>query len=588
MNYFSSLRFRLQLLVLFAVVPVLGMTLYAAIEDRHRQVSHLQVEAARMAKAISAEENQLIGGVRELLVALAELSQARSVDGQTCEAYLAGLKRHFQRYANLGWIDPDGNVLCSAVPVTTPVNMGDRSHFRQALSTRDFAVGDYQIDRITNQSTISFAYPVLDETGQVRAVVFAALDMNWFNQLQLAIWTQLSQGSTLINVDGSGIVLVHEPDPEQWIGRSVLSSPLVQVVLEREQGVAETVGLDGAPGVYAFAPVSSAMYAGDIYVVVGSSRDIAFGEVNRTLARNLVGLGLVTVLALAATWMLGDVLILRPVDALLRAARRLSEGDLHARADVSSRRGELVQLARVFDQMAEALEQREAERQQAESTLRQYADRLMKVQETERRHIARELHDEIGQALTAVKMNLQAARRLSDDPTLVSYQEDCIGTVERTLDQVRSLSLDLRPSILDDLGLVPALRWLVARQARQTGLSVQFVTDPLDERLPPDLEIACFRTVQEALTNIVRHAQAEQVQVELQFQEGEVRLAVRDDGVGFDVQAALESAARGASLGLLGMRERVLLAGGQIDIESRPGYGTEIRACLPVDSGGPS
>ena len=230
---------------------------------------------------------------------------------------------------------------------------------------------------------------------------------------------------------------------------------------------------------------------------------------------------------------------------------------MSARADVPSGRGELVQLAQVFDQMAEALEQREAERQRAERTLRQYADRLMEVQESERRHIARELHDEIGQALTAVKMNLQAAQRLTDEPTLLSYQQDCVGTVERTLHQVRSLSLDLRPSILDDLGLVPALRWLVARQARQTGLSIQFVADPLDERLPPDLEIACFRMVQEALTNIVRHAQAEQVQVELRRREGEMQLSVRDDGVGFDVQAALESAAHGASLGLLGMRERV-------------------------------
>ena len=161
-------------------------------------------------------------------------------------------------------------MLCSAVPVAIPVNIADRSYFQQALYTRDFAVGDYQIDRITNQSTISFAYPVLDETDQVRAVVFAALDLNWFNQLQLDIWTQLSRGSALINVDSSGVVLVHEPDPEQWIGRSMLDSPLFQAVLEREQGVAETVGLDGAPGIYAFAPVSSTLYAGDIYVIVGS------------------------------------------------------------------------------------------------------------------------------------------------------------------------------------------------------------------------------------------------------------------------------------------------------------------------------
>jgi signal transduction histidine kinase len=232
--------------------------------------------------------------------------------------------------------------------------------------------------------------------------------------------------------------------------------------------------------------------------------------------------------------------------------------------------------------MAEALEQREVERQRAQRTLRRYAERLMEAQESERRHIARELHDEIGQALTAVKMNLQAAQRLTDEPTLSSYQKDCIDTIERTLHQVRSLSLDLLPSVLDDLGLEAALRWLVARQARQTGLSIQLNVDSLDGRLPPDLEIACFRVVQEALTNAVRHAQAEQVHVELRRQEGEVQLFVRDDGVGFDVQAALERATHGGSLGLLGMRERVSLAGGQIDIVSTPGRGSEVRARFPV------
>jgi signal transduction histidine kinase len=582
MNYFSSLRFRLQLLVLLAVVPVLGMTLYAAIEDRQRQMSHLQTEASRIAKVVSAEEHQLIRGVRQLLVALAQLPQARNGDGKACNAFLAELIGHYRRYANLGLADSDGNVFCSAVPIHGPVNIADQAFFQRALHTRDFAVGDYQIDRIISKSTISFAYPVLDKTNQVQAVVFAALDLNWFNQLQLDIGTQLSQGSVLINTDSSGIILVHEPDPEKWVGRSMLDSSLIQAVLGRRQGVVETMGLDGAPGIYAFAPVSSAMYAGDIYVIIGTSRGVAFAEADRALVRNLVGLGLVTVLALTAVWLLGNMLILHPVNALLHTANQLSEGDLTARADVPSGRGELVQLGQALDRMAEALEQRETERRRAERTLRQYAERLMEVQESERRHIARELHDEIGQALTAVKMNLQAAQRLTDEPTLLSYQRDCIDTVERTLDQVRSLSLDLRPSILDDLGLEPALRWLVARQARQTGLSFQLDVDSLDKRLPPDLEIACFRVVQEALTNTVRHAQAEQVRVELWRQEKEIQLVVCDDGVGFDVQAALDRAMHGESLGLLGMRERVSLAGGQIDIVSTPGRGSKIRARFPV------
>jgi signal transduction histidine kinase len=144
----------------------------------------------------------------------------------------------------------------------------------------------------------------------------------------------------------------------------------------------------------------------------------------------------------------------------------------------------------------------------------------------------------------------------------------------------------LLPSVLEDLGLEPALRWLVARQVRQTGQSIQLDVDPLDERLPPELELACFRIVQEALTNIVRHAQAEQVHIELRRRGDRVQLVVRDDGVGFNVQTALERAAHGENLGLLGMRERVTLAGGRLDIVSAPGRGSEIRAQFPSSGKG--
>jgi two-component system sensor histidine kinase UhpB len=140
--------------------------------------------------------------------------------------------------------------------------------------------------------------------------------------------------------------------------------------------------------------------------------------------------------------------------------------------------------------------------------------------------------------------------------------------------------------VLDDLGLEPALRWLVARQVRQTGLTIQLEADLREGRLPPDLEITCFRVVQEALTNTVRHAKAEHVWVNVRQLEDELLLVVHNDGAAFDVQAALERAAHGESLGLLGMRERVSLAGGEIEIVSGPERGSEIRARFPVKQTG--
>ncbi|MBI3853290.1 MAG: PAS domain-containing protein [Verrucomicrobia bacterium] len=230
------------------------------------------------------------------------------------------------------------------------------------------------------------------------------------------------------------------------------------------------------------------------------------------------------------------------------------------------------------------------ERKEAESKLQDYSERLqtlsrrlLEAQESERRHIARELHDEIGQSLTALKINLQAAQRQCEAAGAVTALEEGIGIVDQVLQQVRNLSVDLHPSILDDLGLVAALRWYLDRQSQLAGFIAQFEAVRFNSPLSPELVTACFRIAQEALTNVVRHAKAKQVRLELRQQGEELKLAVCDDGVGFDVVAARKRAVRGASsLGLLGMEERVSLIGGRIEFKSTPKKGTEVCAWFPL------
>jgi len=209
--------------------------------------------------------------------------------------------------------------------------------------------------------------------------------------------------------------------------------------------------------------------------------------------------------------------------------------------------------------------------------------RLIEAQEVERRRIARELHDEIGQELTALKINLQAAQRPGDDEA-TSRLADSLEIVERTTKQVRDLSLALRPSLLDDLGLVAALRWHADGEAKRAGFTLDFVAEPADIRPAPEIGIACYRVVQEALTNVARHARAGHVRVELAAAEGWLDLRIHDDGVGFDARAARERAARGASFGLLSMTERARLLDGRLEIDSAPGRGTEIRARFPLEA----
>ena len=214
--------------------------------------------------------------------------------------------------------------------------------------------------------------------------------------------------------------------------------------------------------------------------------------------------------------------------------------------------------------------------------LQALSHRLLKVQEVERRELALDLHDEIGQALTVLKVNLQECQRLPRSSTGSSTLTDSIQIVDRMLMAVRNLALDLRPSLLDDLGLGPALRWYLKRQAIRFKWKVECTGKAIHKRYPEDLEIACFRVAQEAVTNIGRHAQAAHVRVTLDEHDGILELHVKDDGTGFNPARALAKARKGKSLGLVGMGERVRLVNGKITVVSSLGLGTVIRASFPV------
>ncbi len=180
-----------------------------------------------------------------------------------------------------------------------------------------------------------------------------------------------------------------------------------------------------------------------------------------------------------------------------------------------------------------------------------------------------------------MQLNLQAML-LSPGARKLPRLKESLDTVDRVLEQVHNLALNLRPSMLDDLGLEPALVWLTKRQANLAGLKGVVKADAFEQRLDTMIETECFRITQEALTNVVRHAKAKKVTVELRIVTGQLHLRVRDDGVGFNMAAMLEKAVQGASLGLLSMEERAALAGGGLEFISSPMQGTEVHAWFPL------
>jgi signal transduction histidine kinase len=204
------------------------------------------------------------------------------------------------------------------------------------------------------------------------------------------------------------------------------------------------------------------------------------------------------------------------------------------------------------------------------------------AQEQERERISRELHDETGQALTALLVQLKVLERLPDINAVSALAHDLRELVVQTLEEVRRLARDLRPSTLDDLGLVPTLEWYVKAYRQKTSLNVEFIVNVPDRlRLPRLTELILYRVVQEALTNVARHARASYVRIELEQRNDTVRLTVKDDGCGFDVAKTLDSQER--SLGLLGMHERVELIGATLQLESIPGKGTCVQVEVSLD-----
>jgi signal transduction histidine kinase len=225
----------------------------------------------------------------------------------------------------------------------------------------------------------------------------------------------------------------------------------------------------------------------------------------------------------------------------------------------------------------EQLQQSQDSLLESQERYRSLSRHLLKQQEQERSALARELHDQLGQSLIAISLNLQAIEG-ELPPFARARVPESTQIIRQMIEQVRTLAFALRPSILDEFGLVEALRNLVAHHGERAGVRTSFTATPNDARAPVEIETACFRIVQEALSNIAVHARARHVEVTLMAQNPVLEVTVRDDGVGFNVEQLR------SGLGLTGMEERADLVGASVDIESAPGVGTTVRARFPLAS----
>lgn len=303
------------------------------------------------------------------------------------------------------------------------------------------------------------------------------------------------------------------------------------------------------------------------------SRDMS--AISNALIRSLIiCLVIGQILALALTY-----LLIHPILNLVQATNAIGAGDFAWRAKIYSS-DEIGRLARVFNLMAGRLQAYQTEVQEKEAFRISLIDKIVQAQEEERISLARELHDQLGQALYRVLLSYQDIHR--DDGERDPRHGEVEEAIRNVIDDVRRLAWDIRPSILDDFGLDSALQQYVKEVSDRTGLRIDYKCgfSPDGPRLPSRLEVILYRVAQEAVTNVVRHAEADRASVVLLRYDSEVTLLVEDDGRGFDVNKVLEGGI--SSLGLMGMNERVALAGGALAIDSHPDKGAAIRVRIPI------
>jgi two-component system, NarL family, sensor histidine kinase UhpB len=264
----------------------------------------------------------------------------------------------------------------------------------------------------------------------------------------------------------------------------------------------------------------------------------------------------------------------RPLTELGKVMKRVRAGERSLRAPLTGVDSQADQLAEAFNMVLEALDEA--------SRLR--ASQIIQAQEQERQRIARELHDETSQVLTSLLISLTLLEKSVETREARERIADTRALAHSTLRAIRNLSIDLRPSALDDLGLLPALRWYVKEYQKKCSIDVEFHATGFKERLPAEMETALYRIVQECLTNTAKHAKANRVTITLKEEIDRVYARITDDGDGFDYHALLVTPGQERGLGLAGMNERAVLLDGTLNIHSTPGQGTVIEVTIPLPS----
>jgi signal transduction histidine kinase len=419
------------------------------------------------------------------------------------------------------------------------------------------------------------AMPIFDDDGSPSGVLVAIVRADAFRDRDPL--PETDPPTTSVVVDRGGTMISRRPAHDGAVG-GVVPAPLFTECLRAldAQAPVRAEGIDRVVRTYALATTPGLPDAP--VVGVGIPVSVAAADGWRALAQGLALVAASAVVSVGIAWWAAQPLVFREYGPLLSAVRRFAAGDLAARSGLEGKDGELAEIGRAFDEGAARIDVLTRERDGIQRRLQALARSLQRVRDEEQARLAREIHDEFGQTLTALRIRLQSARAAAaGDATACARADEALASVDDMYALLRRVASELRPPLLDQLGPAEAVRWHLARLGTETPLRV--IADEVAEveGVDRDVALAAFRILQEAMTNVVRHSGARTARVRLAAEGADLVLEVEDDGRGFDVAQA----DRGPSLGILGMRERAAALAGALEVRSAPGRGARLRLRLP-------
>lgn len=603
-----SLRARIILLVALGMVTLAGILGLSSLWHVRDLAERALQERRRLAQVVADQLDTLLRSNLIVLqeVALAarggfEVEDPRGFKTTLREAYLRSVFTQgvflLDRARRLVWIEPQR-------PPWLPQDLSSLSLIRRTLEEGKPEISNLVVD---GKKRIYAVVPIRDWHGELVGAVGGILDPESARFRSLLPPIPFGDTTYLELVDGQGIVLASTK-----VGRAFTESDhgrfLASLIQERKSVVGTCHSCheeEGAPDrereVIAFAPMVAAPWGLSIRQAESEALAAALG-----MQRRLLMVGSLTILVVVLfAWGVARS-VTRPLGALAQGAQRIARGNLDEPISMSGE-DEIGHLAHAFDRMRvqlkasfeataaaqQHLEERVKERtrelevlyhelRQKEEMRGELLKKVITAQEEERKRIARELHDEISQALAALLLTIETSLSTAPEESKERLSR-MKATADRILDGIHRLIFDLRPSVLDDLGLTSALRWSAERHLDPLGIDLAFEVFGFERRLEVEIETTLFRIGQEAISNIAKHAEAESVKIAINFREKTVGLEVVDDGKGFFQSEGIARAAKGPrGLGLLGMKERAALLNGTLTVDSEPGKGTRVTVEVPI------